>query len=151
MDQNSTIFKDTSLFLKLTASNVSLFCLTDNCNGPLVSTLLHSSFQSSSQSSVSYAAYNAKLNRRDGEYKRACSCTHSVFLHALHTHHPPAVPAVTSEPKLQSEKTIKHLYGSFCVAVTWLVFEVDDKWANRFQNTSTFSLFWRDAKNDGCV
>uniref|UniRef100_A0A671Z3N9 Contactin associated protein family member 5 n=1 Tax=Sparus aurata TaxID=8175 RepID=A0A671Z3N9_SPAAU len=37
-----------------------------NCNGPLVSSLLHSSFQSSSQSSVSYAAYNAKLNRRDG-------------------------------------------------------------------------------------
>nr|XP_046260599.1 contactin-associated protein-like 5 [Scatophagus argus] len=37
-----------------------------NCNGPLVSTLPHSSFQSSSQSSVSYAAYNAKLNRRDG-------------------------------------------------------------------------------------
>ncbi|TKS67665.1 Contactin-associated protein-like 5 [Collichthys lucidus] len=37
-----------------------------NCNGPLVSTLPHSSFQSSTQSSVSYAAYNAKLNRRDG-------------------------------------------------------------------------------------
>ncbi|XP_042283175.1 contactin-associated protein-like 5 [Thunnus maccoyii] len=37
-----------------------------NCNGPLVSTLPHSSFQSSSHSSVSYAAYNAKLNRRDG-------------------------------------------------------------------------------------
>uniref|UniRef100_A0A8P4K725 Contactin associated protein-like 5a n=1 Tax=Dicentrarchus labrax TaxID=13489 RepID=A0A8P4K725_DICLA len=37
-----------------------------NCNGPLVATLPHSSFQSSSQSSVSYAAYNAKLNRRDG-------------------------------------------------------------------------------------
>ncbi|XP_029385915.1 contactin-associated protein-like 5 isoform X2 [Echeneis naucrates] len=36
------------------------------CNGPLVSALPHSSFQSSSQSSVSYAAYNAKLNRRDG-------------------------------------------------------------------------------------
>ncbi|XP_068186005.1 contactin-associated protein-like 5 [Antennarius striatus] len=37
-----------------------------SCNGPLVSTLPHSSFQSSSQSSVSYAAHNAKLNRRDG-------------------------------------------------------------------------------------
>ncbi|XP_042350366.1 contactin-associated protein-like 5 [Plectropomus leopardus] len=37
-----------------------------SCNGPLASTLPHSSFQSSSQSSVSYAAYNAKLNRRDG-------------------------------------------------------------------------------------
>lgn len=37
-----------------------------NCNGPLVSTLPHSSFQSSSQSSASYAAHNAKLNRRDG-------------------------------------------------------------------------------------
>ncbi|KAK7913710.1 hypothetical protein WMY93_013921 [Mugilogobius chulae] len=37
-----------------------------NCNGPLVSTLPHSSFQSSSQSSGSYAAHNAKLNRRDG-------------------------------------------------------------------------------------
>ncbi|XP_026231482.1 contactin-associated protein-like 5 [Anabas testudineus] len=37
-----------------------------NCNGPLVSALPHSSFQSSSQSSVSFAAYNAKLNRRDG-------------------------------------------------------------------------------------
>uniref|UniRef100_A0A3B4GG89 Contactin associated protein like 5 n=1 Tax=Pundamilia nyererei TaxID=303518 RepID=A0A3B4GG89_9CICH len=34
--------------------------------GPLVSALPHSSFQSSSESSVSYAAYNAKLNRRDG-------------------------------------------------------------------------------------
>lgn len=37
-----------------------------NCNGPLASTLPQSSFQSSSQSSASYAAYNAKLNRRDG-------------------------------------------------------------------------------------
>ncbi|KAM3608350.1 uncharacterized protein V6R79_023575 [Siganus canaliculatus] len=37
-----------------------------HCNGPLASTLPHSSFQSSSQSSASYAAYNAKLNRRDG-------------------------------------------------------------------------------------
>ncbi|XP_035031443.2 contactin-associated protein-like 5 [Hippoglossus stenolepis] len=37
-----------------------------NCIGPLVSALPHSSFQSSSQSSVRYAAYNAKLNRRDG-------------------------------------------------------------------------------------
>ncbi|XP_027146952.1 contactin-associated protein-like 5 [Larimichthys crocea] len=37
-----------------------------NCNSPLVSTLPLSSFQSSSQSSVSYAAHNAKLNRRDG-------------------------------------------------------------------------------------
>ncbi|KAK2905704.1 contactin-associated protein-like 5 isoform X1 [Channa argus] len=36
------------------------------CNGPLVSALPHSSFQSSSQSSASFAAYNAKLNRRDG-------------------------------------------------------------------------------------
>ncbi len=47
-----------------------LFSFTDNCNGPLVSTLPHSSFQSSSQSSASYAAYNAKLNRRDGEYNK---------------------------------------------------------------------------------
>ncbi|AWP13568.1 putative contactin-associated protein-like 5 [Scophthalmus maximus] len=39
---------------------------TDNCNGPLASALPHSSFQSSSQSSVRYAAYNGKLNRRDG-------------------------------------------------------------------------------------
>uniref|UniRef100_A0A3P8T909 Contactin associated protein-like 5a n=1 Tax=Amphiprion percula TaxID=161767 RepID=A0A3P8T909_AMPPE len=38
----------------------------DNCNAPLVSSLPHSSFQSSSQSSVGYAAHNAKLNRRDG-------------------------------------------------------------------------------------
>ncbi|XP_029315273.1 contactin-associated protein-like 5 [Cottoperca gobio] len=37
-----------------------------SCNAPLLSTLPHSSFQSSSQSSVSYAAHNAKLNRRDG-------------------------------------------------------------------------------------
>ncbi|XP_037644935.1 contactin-associated protein-like 5 [Sebastes umbrosus] len=37
-----------------------------NCNGPLASTLPESSFQSSSQSSLSYAAHNAKLNRRDG-------------------------------------------------------------------------------------
>ncbi|XP_041663557.1 contactin-associated protein-like 5 [Cheilinus undulatus] len=37
-----------------------------NCNGPLVSALPQSSFQSSSQSSASYAAFNAKLNRRDG-------------------------------------------------------------------------------------
>ncbi|KAM6978921.1 contactin-associated protein-like 5 isoform 2-T2 [Tautogolabrus adspersus] len=37
-----------------------------NCNGPLVSMLPQSSFQSSSQSSASYAAFNAKLNRRDG-------------------------------------------------------------------------------------
>ncbi|XP_060889973.1 contactin-associated protein-like 5 [Labrus mixtus] len=45
-----------------------LFCLffTDICNGPLVSALPQSSFQSSSQSSASYAAFNAKLNRRDG-------------------------------------------------------------------------------------
>lgn len=75
---------------------LSLFSFTDNCNGPLVSTLPQSSFQSSSQSSVSYAAYNAKLNRRDGEYKSGCSCTGSVFLHASDMHHPPAAPAVTS-------------------------------------------------------
>ncbi|XP_077583555.1 contactin-associated protein-like 5 isoform X2 [Stigmatopora nigra] len=37
-----------------------------NCNGPLVSALPRSSFQSSSQSSVSYAAHHAKLHRRDG-------------------------------------------------------------------------------------
>ncbi|XP_040004671.1 contactin-associated protein-like 5 [Xiphias gladius] len=37
-----------------------------NCNSPLVSILPQSSFQSSSQSSISYAAHNAKLNRRDG-------------------------------------------------------------------------------------
>ncbi|KAM9850475.1 contactin-associated protein-like 5 [Aulostomus maculatus] len=37
-----------------------------NCNAPLVSTLPRPSFQSSTQSSVGYAAYNAKLNRKDG-------------------------------------------------------------------------------------
>nr|XP_061826904.1 contactin-associated protein-like 5 [Nerophis lumbriciformis] len=37
-----------------------------NCHGPLVSALPRSSFQSSSQSSVGYAAHNAKLHRRDG-------------------------------------------------------------------------------------
>ncbi|XP_077946747.1 contactin-associated protein-like 5 [Gasterosteus aculeatus] len=37
-----------------------------SCSGPLVSTLPQSSFQSSSQSSASYAAHNGKLNRRDG-------------------------------------------------------------------------------------
>ncbi|XP_033984290.1 contactin-associated protein-like 5 [Trematomus bernacchii] len=37
-----------------------------SCNGPLLSALPHSSFQSSTQSSASYAAHNAKLNRRDG-------------------------------------------------------------------------------------
>ncbi|XP_071771916.1 contactin-associated protein-like 5 [Centroberyx gerrardi] len=37
-----------------------------NCNGPLVSMLPQASFQSSSQSSISNAPYNAKLNRRDG-------------------------------------------------------------------------------------
>ncbi|XP_043988376.1 contactin-associated protein-like 5 [Gambusia affinis] len=36
-----------------------------NCNGPLTSALPHSSFQSSSQSSASYSAFYAKLNRRD--------------------------------------------------------------------------------------
>lgn len=48
---------------------------TDNCNGPLASTLPQSSFQSSSQSSASYAAYNAKLNRRDGECRRRLTRT----------------------------------------------------------------------------
>uniref|UniRef100_G3P0X4 Contactin associated protein-like 5a n=1 Tax=Gasterosteus aculeatus aculeatus TaxID=481459 RepID=G3P0X4_GASAC len=44
-----------------------LMCsLSDSCSGPLVSTLPQSSFQSSSQSSASYAAHNGKLNRRDG-------------------------------------------------------------------------------------
>ncbi|XP_042350585.1 contactin-associated protein-like 5 [Plectropomus leopardus] len=38
----------------------------DSCNSPLVSMLPHSSFQSSSQSSISYVAHNAKLNGRDG-------------------------------------------------------------------------------------
>uniref|UniRef100_A0A096M547 Contactin associated protein family member 5 n=1 Tax=Poecilia formosa TaxID=48698 RepID=A0A096M547_POEFO len=38
-----------------------------NCNGPLASALPHSSFQSSSQSSASYSAFYAKLNRRDAE------------------------------------------------------------------------------------
>ncbi|XP_040912296.1 contactin-associated protein-like 5 [Toxotes jaculatrix] len=38
----------------------------DTCNSPLVSILPQSSFQSSSQSSISYSAHNAKLNRRDG-------------------------------------------------------------------------------------
>uniref|UniRef100_A0A1A8RSB5 Contactin associated protein-like 5a n=1 Tax=Nothobranchius rachovii TaxID=451742 RepID=A0A1A8RSB5_9TELE len=37
-----------------------------NCNGPLLSGLPHSSFQSSSQSSATHAAFYAKLNRRDG-------------------------------------------------------------------------------------
>ncbi|XP_032423129.1 contactin-associated protein-like 5 isoform X1 [Xiphophorus hellerii] len=37
----------------------------NNCNGPLASALPHSSFQSSSQSSASYSAFYAKLNRRD--------------------------------------------------------------------------------------
>lgn len=69
----------------------------DNCNGPLVSTLPHSSFQSSSQSSVSYAAHNGKLNRRDGEYTRGCSCIDSVFLHASDTHNQPAA-VTSSEP-----------------------------------------------------
>ncbi|KAM7380979.1 hypothetical protein PAMP_004242 [Pampus punctatissimus] len=36
------------------------------CNSPLVSMLPQSSFQSSSESSFSYAAHNAKLNRKDG-------------------------------------------------------------------------------------
>ncbi|CAJ1078873.1 contactin-associated protein-like 5 [Xyrichtys novacula] len=37
-----------------------------NCNSPLVSSLPQSSFRSSSQSSYSSAAHNAKINRRDG-------------------------------------------------------------------------------------
>ncbi|XP_074550653.1 contactin-associated protein-like 5 [Halichoeres trimaculatus] len=37
-----------------------------NCNSPLVSSLPQSSFRSSSQSSFSSAAHNAKINRRDG-------------------------------------------------------------------------------------
>ncbi|XP_069580049.1 contactin-associated protein-like 5 isoform X1 [Brachyistius frenatus] len=37
-----------------------------HCNSPLVSMLPQTSFQSSSQPSSSYAAHNAKLNRRDG-------------------------------------------------------------------------------------
>lgn len=59
----------------------------DNCNGPLASMLPHSSFQGSSQSSGTYAAYNAKLNRRDGE---------STFPYGAA---PPAVPAALDEPK----------------------------------------------------
>ncbi|XP_078100513.1 contactin-associated protein-like 5, partial [Sander vitreus] len=38
----------------------------DNCNSPLVSMLPQSSFQSSSRSSISYVAHNAKLYKRDG-------------------------------------------------------------------------------------
>ncbi|KAM4558199.1 contactin-associated protein-like 5 isoform 1-T1 [Odontesthes bonariensis] len=37
-----------------------------NCNGPLASALPDSSFHASSQSSAGYAAFNARLNRRDG-------------------------------------------------------------------------------------
>uniref|UniRef100_A0A3P8ZH66 Contactin associated protein-like 5a n=1 Tax=Esox lucius TaxID=8010 RepID=A0A3P8ZH66_ESOLU len=37
-----------------------------NCDGPLVSNLLHAAFESSSQSSANNAPHFAKLNRRDG-------------------------------------------------------------------------------------
>ncbi|KAI9547003.1 hypothetical protein NQZ68_021673 [Dissostichus eleginoides] len=46
--------------------SVLLCSCLHSCNGPLLSALPHSSFQSSTQSSASYAAHNAKLNRRDG-------------------------------------------------------------------------------------
>lgn len=78
--------------VKLMASALSVFSFADNCNGPLVSALPHSSFQSSSQSSVSFAAYNAKLNRRDGEYKWGCFCTESVFLNDSDVHHQQQLP-----------------------------------------------------------
>lgn len=65
--------------LKLMASLCPCVSFTDSCNGPLLSALPHSSFQSSTQSSASYAAHNAKLNRRDGEYKRGCFCKASIF------------------------------------------------------------------------
>uniref|UniRef100_A0A672JQQ9 Contactin associated protein like 3 n=1 Tax=Salarias fasciatus TaxID=181472 RepID=A0A672JQQ9_SALFA len=41
-------------------------CLTDPCDGPLVSNLMPSSFRSSSELSSSHAPGFAKLNRRDG-------------------------------------------------------------------------------------
>uniref|UniRef100_A0A3B3ZRK1 Contactin associated protein-like 5a n=1 Tax=Periophthalmus magnuspinnatus TaxID=409849 RepID=A0A3B3ZRK1_9GOBI len=46
----------------------ALFCVlvTDSCSSPLISSLPQSSFQSSSQSSYSYGAQQAKINRRDG-------------------------------------------------------------------------------------
>ena len=58
------------MFSTFKAPELPFFFLfpADNCNGPLVSALPHSSFRGSSQSSVAYAAHNAKLNRRDGEY-----------------------------------------------------------------------------------
>lgn len=68
-----------------------LFLFADNCNGPLLSMLPHSSFQGSSQSSGAHAAHNAKLNRRDGE-------STSVFV-PVAAPGPPAVPAVGNEPK----------------------------------------------------
>uniref|UniRef100_UPI0037E8DCC5 contactin-associated protein-like 5 n=1 Tax=Semicossyphus pulcher TaxID=241346 RepID=UPI0037E8DCC5 len=56
------------LFWLFTERLVSAASVTShyNCNSPLVSSLPHSSFQSSSQSSISSAAHSAKLNRRDG-------------------------------------------------------------------------------------
>ncbi|KAF3843476.1 hypothetical protein F7725_002325 [Dissostichus mawsoni] len=47
-------------------ASAATHCEYYSCNGPLLSALPHSSFQSSTQSSASYAAHNAKLNRRDG-------------------------------------------------------------------------------------
>lgn len=60
------------LLLILFHSSRLRFVSADNCNGPLVSVLPHASFQGSSQSSGTYAAYNAKLNRRDGESTFPC-------------------------------------------------------------------------------
>ncbi|XP_013878670.1 contactin-associated protein-like 5 [Austrofundulus limnaeus] len=54
------------LFCTLTVLGGASAASHYNCNSPLVSALPHSSFQSSSQSSASYAAFYAKLNRREG-------------------------------------------------------------------------------------
>ncbi|KAJ3592557.1 hypothetical protein NHX12_007684, partial [Muraenolepis orangiensis] len=62
--------------LKLVITSLGIFLLSvastasaashHNCNSPLVSMLPQASFQSSSQSSIRNAPYNAKLNRREG-------------------------------------------------------------------------------------
>lgn len=117
--QAEVFFKKSDLhviffFLKHTfLTGLFLLSFIDNCNGPLVSTLPHSSFQSSTQSSVSYAAYNAKLNRRDGEYKLGCSCIESILLYVSRMRHPLVVPAVPSEPKPSRKWTMKRSYEPF--------------------------------------
>ncbi|KAL0963896.1 hypothetical protein UPYG_G00315040 [Umbra pygmaea] len=50
----------------LGAVSAALGASNYNCDGPLVSNLLQTSFESSSQSSISNAPHFAKLNRRDG-------------------------------------------------------------------------------------